>query len=259
MILLRAAGDQDNETSVMFVSSSAAPLPLPPQSGVRLRVMPTPSESSNDVPVGSAAEAQLCYGSLVAEDLFLSLSEAAQAGDANATRRLLEALATPLLGVVRAVMGRHSADVEDVLQESLIAVMRALPGFRGESSLLHFARTIALRRALHHRRSRSRRGPEVALDDDLRDAGQSPMDSSLARKRRDTFRLLLEELNEDQAETLAQRVLFGFSIEEIATTGGIPIGTVKSRLRLAKAALKHRIEGDPLLLELLEMDDDDAR
>lgn len=243
----------------MFAFSSAAPLPSPPQSGVRLRSIPTSSESARDVSVGSADDAKLCYGSRVAEDLLLSLSNAALAGDAQATRRLLEGLASPLLGVVRAVLGRGSPDVEDVLQESLLAVMKALQTFRGESSVLHFARTIALRRALHHRRTRARRGPEVALDDDLRDAGRSPMDSSLALRRRETFRALLEELNEDQAESLAQRVLFGFSIEEIAETGGIPIGTVKSRLRLAKAALKHRIEGDPALLELLEMDDDDAR
>jgi len=243
----------------MPVTSSAALLPPPPQSGVRLRLVPTPGESSNDTFVGSAAKTQLCYGSRVAEDLFLPLSNAALAGDAAATRRLLEALAPPLLGVLRAVLGRSSPDLEDVLQESLLAVLKALQSFRGESSVLHFARTIALRRALQHRRTRARRGPEVALDDDLRAAGGSPMDSSLSLRRRETFRQLLGELNEDQAETLAQRALFGFSIEEIAATGGIPVGTVKSRLRLAKAALKQRIEGDPELLELLEMEDDDVR
>lgn len=239
--------------------SPAAPLPSPPGSGVRLRAVPAPGESSRQLPVATAKEAKLCYGSRVAEDLLLSLRSAALAGDSVAARGLLEALAPPLLGVVRAVLGRDAADVEDVLQDSLIAVMRALPAFRGESSLVHFARTIALRRALGHRRSRARRGPEVPLDDELRDAGQTPMHASLGQRRRDTFRALLEELREDQAETLAQRVLFGFSIEEIAAMSDTPVGTVKSRLRLAKAALKARIEHDPTLLELLEMDDDDAR
>lgn len=241
-----------------MLASSAAPLPLPPQSGVRLRSVPA-SESSRDTSVGSAPEPELCYGSRVAEDLLLSLRSAALTGDAQATRRLLEALAPPLLAVVRAVLGRGSPDVEDVLQESLLAVMKALPTFRGDSSMLHFARTIALRRGLHHRRSHARRGAQVALDDQLRSERESPMGTSLSLRRRETFRLLLAELSEEQAEALAQRVLFGCSFEEIAETAGVPVGTVKSRLRLAKAALKTRIEGDPDLLELLEMDDDDAR
>jgi len=49
------------------------------------------------------------------------------------------------------------------------------------------------------------------------------------------------------------RVVLGWSIKEIATHSGAPLNTVRSRLRLAKEALKSRIEEDPGLVEALGM------
>ena len=43
------------------------------------------------------------------------------------------------------------------------------------------------------------------------------------------------------------------SVEEIAQHAGAPQNTVRSRLRLAKEALKRRIESEPGLLEALEV------
>jgi DNA-directed RNA polymerase specialized sigma24 family protein len=48
------------------------------------------------------------------------------------------------------------------------------------------------------------------------------------------------------------RAVLGHSIDEIAEALDVPINTVRSRLRLAKAALRERIETDPSLGELLE-------
>ena len=45
----------------------------------------------------------------------------------------------------------------------------------------------------------------------------------------------------------------GYSLDEVATTTATPLNTVKSRLRLAKRALRRRIESDPLLVEELEV------
>lgn len=218
----------------------------PPESGVRLNVLP------NKVRLGYIA-------TMASADPLKPLAEAASTGDAVATRRLLEAIGGPLGGVVRAVMGREHRDVEDVLQESLVGVVRALPSFRYESSVLHFARSIALRKAIGHRRSLARKGaPASVEEDELPAESQSPSADALARRRREAFRALLAELRPEQAEAFAQRVLFGYSVEEIALQTDAPVDTVKSRLRLAKAAMRARIASDPLLLELSEMDDEDA-
>jgi RNA polymerase sigma factor (sigma-70 family) len=207
------------------------------------------------------ARAELCYAGAMTEpvDPLALVADAARHGDAAATRRLLQAVGPAVLGVARALLGRGDSDLEDVVQDALVGVMKALPTFRGESSVLHFARSIALRRALDHRRSRARRGVAVELEDDgLVATGETADQSVLAARRRVALRKLLEELPLEQAEAFAQRVLFGFSNEEIATQMNAPVETVRSRLRLAKSALRARIQNDPTLLELLETDDDEA-
>jgi RNA polymerase sigma-70 factor (ECF subfamily) len=217
-----------------------------PVSGVRL-IPPRP------------AKAELCYGEAMTEvgDPLVAVADAARRGDAVATRRLLQAVGPAVLGVSRAVLGRDDRDLEDVVQESLVGVIKALPTFRGESSVVHFARSIALRRALDQRRSRARRGVAVELEDEsIPAAGVTPDQSVLAAKRRNVLRCLFAELPPEQAEAFAQRVLFGFSNEEIATQMNVPLETVRSRLRLAKAALRARIQRDATLLEILETDDD---
>jgi RNA polymerase sigma-70 factor (ECF subfamily) len=205
-------------------------------------------------------------------DPLAALAADATSGDAVAVRRLLDAVAPAMLGVIRAVLGGGDRDAEDVLQDSLVGLIQGLSSFRGDSSFLHFARSIALRRSLDQRRKRARRRPEVALETEtapeeegqrnsereLRSNERSPVASALAARRREAFRSLLEDLRPEQAEAFAQRVLLGHSMQEIARQMQVPLDTVKSRLRLAKAALRARIQDDPTLLELSETDDVDA-
>jgi RNA polymerase sigma-70 factor (ECF subfamily) len=181
--------------------------------------------------------------------------EAARCGDRAATRRVLAAVSPAVLAVAGAVLGRADRDLEDVVQEALVGIVHGLETFRGDSSFVHFARSVALRRALDHRRSRARRGIPAPLEDDEHEAlDGSPADHALATRRRAAFRALLETLPDEQAEAFAQRVLFGCSIEEISVATAAPIETVRSRLRLAKNALRARITNDPTLLELTETD-----
>lgn len=200
----------------------------------------------------------VCYPGLVDEDPLRSQLTATLAGDRAQTRALLVAVSPAMLGVLRALLGAGNPDIDDVLQEALVGFVQALRSFRGESSVLHFARSVALRRALDHRRSRARRGVTSELDEErmIGDA-PSPVASLLSRVRRDAFRAVLDDLRPEQAETFAMRVLFGYSIEEIAAETRAPLETVRSRLRLAKAAIRGRIEDDPTLLELSETDDEE--
>ena len=50
----------------------------------------------------------------------------------------------PLVG---AILGPDGTDTEDVVQESLLAFVGALPAFRGECTVLHHACRIAVRNA----------------------------------------------------------------------------------------------------------------
>jgi RNA polymerase sigma factor (sigma-70 family) len=67
----------------------------------------------------------------------------------------------------------------------------------------------------------------------------------------EVLRDLLADLPAEQGETLAMRIVLGYSLEEVAKTTGVPVNTVRSRVRLAKERLKARIEADPTLMDVL--------
>jgi RNA polymerase sigma-70 factor (ECF subfamily) len=178
----------------------------------------------------------------------------AQAGDATAIGQVVAELAPGVLRAVRALLGREHPDVEDLAQDVLLTVMAALPDFRGESTLLHFAVRIAARKSVFvRRRSRSVLGWLESLwrsEYPVRQAPSSTHEEVRAERRRALLRTLLTELPDAQAEALALRVLYGHSIEEIASITRTPFNTVRSRLRLAKEALRERIEAEPRWAEL---------
>lgn len=184
-----------------------------------------------------------------------SVAEAAVAGDLAATREVLEAVGPRVVAVVRRVLGGGHPDVDDIAQESLIALVRALAAFRGECGLEGYAARIAVRTAVAARRQRRRkqeRLSELGREDEGRVAPSAEVGASAGR-RLAVLRGLLAELPAGQGETLALRVVLGSSIDEIAQTTGVPVNTVRSRLRLAKQAMRARIEADPTLIEKLEI------
>lgn len=186
-------------------------------------------------------------------DILRSVAAVAATGDARATRELLVALAPRVLRAARGVLGPEHADVEDAAQEALMAIVRALPAFRGESSVGHYASRIAVRTCLAARaRGDERRRREGAAADAVRSAPAEHEGTTSAR-RQAMIRELLLELPVEQAEALALRVVLGLSMAEVAEAEQAPVNTVRSRLRLAKEALRRRIEGDPSLAELLEV------
>lgn len=69
------------------------------------------------------------------------------------------------------------------------------------------------------------------------------------------WRWLLDELPEEQAETMLYRVLLEYSLQETADATGAPLNTVRSRLRLARETLQKRMNRDPSLLELVRLDE----
>lgn len=185
-----------------------------------------------------------------------ALVDRAVRGDTAAIGQLLKALAPGVVRAARALLGSTHADVDDVIQQSLIGLVQALPAFRGECSPAHFASRIVTRTALAARRRAALRGErqDDALAPDACAVDASQADAVEAERRRQLVRGLMETLPDEQAETLALRVVLGFSLEEVAEATGVPLNTVRSRVRLAKTALKRRIEADPRLLAALEVE-----
>jgi RNA polymerase sigma factor (sigma-70 family) len=189
-------------------------------------------------------------------DLLAELGRAAAAGDADALERLLRSLGPDMLRVIRSVLGAKHADLDDLVQDCLLAFIRALTQFRFESSVSTFALTIAFRHAL----AAKRRQRDIArwidtfarLHEPLMAAGDSPANDVEVERKRALVAELLTTIPKPQAEALGLRAVVGLSIEEIAHNTGVPANTVRSRLRLAKESLRRSIETDPELRDFLE-------
>jgi RNA polymerase sigma-70 factor (ECF subfamily) len=187
----------------------------------------------------------------------LALALRAAGGDLEATREVIEAVAPRVVRVVRAIVGPAHVDADDVAQQALIAVVQAMPRFRGECEPASYAARIAVRTAIHARRksrawaNRHDTGVELAeVPSPLRDA---PLDEVRAERRRTILRELLDALPEEQADALALKFVMGWSLEEISAATNVPVNTVRSRMRLAKEAMRRRIEADPSLADELEV------
>ncbi len=183
------------------------------------------------------------------------LATRAREGDQQATRGLLVALGPRLLRVVRGVLGSGHPELEDTLQDATLSVVRALGSFRGDGEIEGYAVRITLRTAIAARKKyRARVSKLEDVESDERTTSDAPpSEELLARRRRTLLRKLLDELPEAQAEALVLRTILGLSLDETASVSGVPANTVRSRMRLAREALRRRIESDPVLSESLEM------
>jgi RNA polymerase sigma-70 factor (ECF subfamily) len=191
-------------------------------------------------------------------DELADLAAAVARGDRAALRTFLLAIVPQMLRVVRRVLGPGHSDLEDVAQEAAYGVIDALPRFRGEGSVLHFACRTAVHTAMNvRRRDHARKRMSVHESLDLENVATDELgpealavQGSLAPVVRD----LLDTLPEPLAEAFALHTVLGYTVVEIAQASGAPVETVRSRLRLAKQALRKRILADRTLREVAEVE-----
>jgi RNA polymerase sigma-70 factor (ECF subfamily) len=192
-------------------------------------------------------------------DPLREIAAAAARGERTAQRTLLIETGSAVLRVVRAVLGSASPELEDVFQEAMTAVHLALPGFRGECSTLHFVCRVAVQTAMNARRRGRTRSRHIEATDaaelaELARDDISPAELLAAARRRATLRRLLGGLPEPQAEVLALHTMLGYTVEETARVTGVPVNTVRSRLRTALSALRQAVQAEGTRLEIVRED-----
>ncbi len=165
-----------------------------------------------------------------------ALLERAQAGDRRAAESLLRELMPRVRNLVRYLV-RGDDEVDDMAQQAMVAILKGLPGYRGEGSFRAWADRITVRETLAYvrrgRRERERRrdaAPELRLVD------AHPGTDRYAQ-RRDLARLL-DGLPDAQREVLVLHHVVGLSVPEVAASLGVPFDTAKSRLRLGTKKLR---------------------
>lgn len=190
-------------------------------------------------------------------DALGALARAAAAGDRTAIRTFLVTVGPHLLRVARRVLGAQHPEVDDVAQESAFAVMEALPEHRGECAILTFVCRIAALQAMQVlRRDRTQKRAAVRQDafdfEEMASAARGADEELAARASAEIVRQMLDTLPIEQAEVLALHCVLGFSVPEVAEASGVPLETARSRLRLAKQALRARLLADPRLAGAVE-------
>ncbi len=140
-------------------------------------------------------------------------------------------------------------DLMDATQNVFVVVYRKLPEFEGRAELRTWLFQIARRVASDYRRSAPVRREVVTDASELalkaEQAGSAPVADDQAQRVR-LARAVLDKLPEAQREVFVLYELEQLSGEEIAAELGVPLGTVRSRLRLAREAFRREVG---LLLE----------
>jgi RNA polymerase sigma-70 factor (ECF subfamily) len=170
------------------------------------------------------------------------LMAAVLAGDQMALSLLVGRHHAPLLGYLYRVVGGDQPLAEDLVQETLLRVVRQRT-YQSGRPFRPWLYAIATNLARDHfksaavRRSLQRRdGEETLLQ--LRDPEASPEERALAAEEMGEVRIALAQLREEHRAVLLLRFYQGFSLQEIAETLRIPVGTVKSRLSMSLHRLR---------------------
>lgn len=141
----------------------------------------------------------------------------------------------------------HADDAAELTQETFLHAHRAWASFRGESKASTWLLGIALNLARNHvTRSPAKRWKH--LSDDVLDGVSSPeADPERATANRRLVRRLAEAmdaLSPDMRDVFSLVCLDGMAYDEAARALAIPIGTVRSRVARARAALRAAIGDD---------------
>ncbi len=131
-------------------------------------------------------------------------------------------------------LGAPEADLEDLLQEVFVVVHRKRASFDGRSKLTTWLFGIALRvvRA-HRRRARFRRERATALPPEGVDR-RTPEREAETRQAQRRLAQVLDALEPQRRATFVMFEVEGLPTRTIAELTGVPVGTVHSRLHLAR-------------------------
>jgi RNA polymerase sigma-70 factor, ECF subfamily len=179
----------------------------------------------------------------------------ARGGDEAAFESLVRRREVDVYQLAFRVLGDRE-DALEAVQETFLRVFRSLGSFRGDASFRTWVYGIALnvcRNRLDSAEHRARRRAEslVIVDPDsgaeverpLPDSQPGPEATAYGAELRRALEKGLTAISPEHREVLVLREIQGLEYEELAAVLGCALGTVKSRLARARAALRVALEG----------------
>lgn len=169
-------------------------------------------------------------------------------GDRAAAHALTLELMPRVRNLVRFLT--RSSDIDDVMQEVLVAVLRSLPNYRPIGTFKSWVDRIVIRvtYAEIRRRRRDVRDESIVLEEI---GNPGPADFATTHATRNRIAAALDALPVDQRFAVVMHHALGMSATEIAEEMNTPLETLRSRLRYGMLHLRRSML-DP-------NDDGDAR
>jgi RNA polymerase sigma factor (sigma-70 family) len=152
---------------------------------------------------------------------------------------------SPRIASYLARLGTEATQAEELAQEVMVTLWRKADQFDpGKSSLATWLYRIA-----RNRRIDLLRRDRVDFVDPLdtsHDVGEDPETDRRIdlQQREQRLRVALESLPQEQLQLVRLAFFDGLTHSEIAEKSGLPLGTVKSRLRLAFTRLRRQLEAE---------------
>lgn len=154
-------------------------------------------------------------------------------GEPPAQEELVRRLEPVVRSICRRYLG-YGPDAEDAMQEVYLRVFRNIHRWDGRRPVYSWVAAIAINLCRSALSQRGRRGPTMEASADATESGDVPMvDEELA----DALRRAMEELRPEYRRVVELYHLDGLPYETIAEILDKPVGTVKTWLHRARAAL----------------------
>lgn len=183
----------------------------------------------------------------------LELVERVQGGDTQSFETLVRRYQSRVYNQV-CRMVRDREDAADLTQEVFLKVYGSLNRFRGQASFQTWLYRVTMNLCVDRHR-RGQRAPQIAasldapmdtddgeVDRDVADWNDNPEGDLLTVELKHKVREAVLQLSDKLRAVVVLHDLQGCSYEEIAAALDIPLGTVKSRLFNARAALRELLE-----------------
>jgi RNA polymerase sigma-70 factor, ECF subfamily len=181
------------------------------------------------------AERRRQYLILADEDL-ISLVEAA---DAEAFATLYDRHSRAAFSLAYRMMGEHQAS-EDLAQEAFLKVWRSAGSYRAErGSVRTWILSIVHNRGIDQIRRRTQEKVEASAP---RSQPSEAFAETWRNSQRDQVREALNTLPSEQLKILELAYFSGYTHMEISDLLGLPLGTVKGRMRLGLKKIREYFE-----------------
>ena len=183
----------------------------------------------------------------------LSLLQRVGAGDTGAMLACMERFRGLIWSLVRRSCS-NAADAEDVVQEIFISVWRSAhrfdPTIASEST---FVSVIARRRLIDRTRQRMRRPAPGSIIQDV-ELDRNELPRSQIKEAAAIAHVAMEKLRPEQHQVLHLSIECGCSHEQIATSTGLPLGTVKTHARRGLQKLRDALIESGIDIDQIESD-----